>query len=32
VPEIIALPVAFGSQQYLSWIEESTTKGSKVSR
>jgi periplasmic divalent cation tolerance protein len=24
VPEIIALPISFGSQKYLDWIDEST--------
>jgi len=27
VPEIIALPIVFGSEKYLDWIDESTKKG-----
>jgi periplasmic divalent cation tolerance protein len=27
VPEIIALPIVFGSESYLDWIDESTEKG-----
>ena len=27
VPEIIALPIVFGSENYLDWIDESTGKG-----
>jgi periplasmic divalent cation tolerance protein len=32
VPEIIALPIELGSAQYLSWIEECTSKAAKSSR
>jgi periplasmic divalent cation tolerance protein len=27
MPEIIALPIILGSEQYLDWIEENTKKG-----
>jgi periplasmic divalent cation tolerance protein len=27
VPEIIALPIVLGSENYLNWIDESTNKG-----
>jgi periplasmic divalent cation tolerance protein len=27
VPEIIALPIVFGAENYLDWIDESTKKG-----
>ena len=27
VPEIIALPIVFGSENYLDWIDESTRNG-----